>query len=311
MAEAKKYSSKGPGWGMLKQVSIESMKTYVNEQLAPIKVQIAKIESDYDSLEKTLKQTEHKLDSRDMASQKRIDIIRERNEDLYKEAEKLKSGLTQTEALAKRAVKGVEENIRAIGKSIETRDHKLTQLEASLKAFVTEKTGPLYVQGRTINAKVDEMVTEISKYPVLLEDFKKEVYAKQKGFLAKLSDFGNTIIGVKAKQSETVNTMNKISADFSNHVGDFKSQVKSVEKIKGDFDHYVEQHRQVHSKQDADFANTKMVLNQHMANFDNHIVDYSLHKKPKEKKKAEAKKTLTRGHFATLFHKIDAKPRAK
>jgi predicted nucleic acid-binding Zn-ribbon protein len=301
MPELKIVSPKGLGWGTLKQITVEKIKRHIEEQLAPIKAQLNKLEADHDSLEKTFYKTERRLDSRDMASQKNIDILRERNEDLKKEAEKLSSGLLATENLANRAVKGVEENLRAIGKSIETRNQKLVELEAGVKVYVNNSVGPLYAQGKTINAKVDDMVKQLVKFPILLSEFKKETFKKQKEYSDQLSDFSNTIVGVQAKQSQAINDLNNISADFSNHVGDFKSQVKSVEKLRGDYDHYLEQHKQVHSKQDADFKNSKMMLNKHVANFDNHIIDYSMHRKSKAVKRAEAQATLKRGAFARFF----------
>jgi hypothetical protein len=109
-----------------------------------------------------------------------------------------------------------------------------------------------------------------------------------------MTNFNNSIESHNGRISKGANDLNKLSADFSNHVGDFKSQVKSLEQHVEDFNEYKNVHQKVHSKQDADFKDLTSQLDSFMLDFQNHTTDYTLHKKPWDVRKKEAQADLAK-----------------
>lgn len=290
--------------GHIKDMVLEELKDHFQAQIRPLKDLVKKLKDDYSDLEESLKKAEKRLDSRDNESQRKIDIVREHNNDLKVEASRLDAYLKATDKVAAQAVKGTKENLRRINMNVVERDAKIQALRTQMFAYADSKTAPLYASVQTIKAKIESVSNQVSQYPVILEEFKNKASKRRAEVDAQMLDFNNSSKAQDSRISEAANKLNEISADFTNHTGDFKSHVSSVTKLKGDFDTYVNKHIQAHSKGDAEFANTKIQVASNAADFKNHTTDYSMHKKPKDVKVEAAKRSLTKGHFNRLFKRF-------
>ena len=94
-----------------------------------------------------------------------------------------------------------------------------------------------------------------------------------------MADFSNDLTRHEQMITTNLNSYNKISADFSNHVEDFRSQVASVESHVADF----QETKQSLKATQADFQNHMAVYSKESADFDpnrfgGHLLDKTVYR---------------------------------
>lgn len=299
--QLKERQDQGIGQGNMKPEWIVAVKKWVSQQVDPMKIRLDKIENRLFSLDNALRKVEKRLDSQDMRSQSIIDKIDAEKAavnstivGVRKLIEQVKADVKVVSNLANSNKTGIE----SVSASIEVSSNELKDLSGKtqeLKSRITVGLTNVNNMANQINQRVTMLNDSVSKNFAIHNAFKEEVLKRNAYVDQQISNFTNEMESYASKITKNVNDLNQLSTDFSNHVGDYKTHVKSVETFNADFRSYQNAHRQVHAKQDADFANTKVLLNKSIADFNDHIIDYSLHKKPIKRRIAELSSKSKKG----------------
>ena len=299
--ELEERENRGVAWGRMSPDWIRAAKMWVSNQVDPMKVRLDKIENRLFSLDNALRSVEKRLDSTDMRSQQIIDRIDAEKAQLSTTIVGVRKLIDQVSADVKVVNNLANKNstgIESVSASIEVSANELKDLSGKVQGIKSRvETGLATLSNRAneVNQRITSLNETVSKNYAIHDAFKKEVLKRNAYVDQQISNFTNEIEGHASKITKNVNDLNQLSADFSNHVGDYKTHVKSVESFEADFKSYQNAHKQVHAKQDADFANTKVLLNKSIADFKDHTIDYSLHKKPVKIRMAEFRTKSKKG----------------
>jgi hypothetical protein len=122
-----------------------------------------------------------------------------------------------------------------------------------------------------LNNLVLQLREELRRSPVVHIEFINQYKKFIEDQARKNEDFNNDITELKRNAGESVNVLNKLSADFSNHVGDMRSQVQSFAESQSDFN--FDQNRRVKAIVN-EFYNYKVAKGEHDADFKERILAY-------------------------------------
>lgn len=286
-----------PGHAMeIMDDKLQAIREWTKGQMSPIVKRVTSIEKEISALQVALKKTEKRLNSQDMKSQNIIDKIEYHALDVLKKNDLLKSMMQDTS----KKLSDLEKVVSVNKSGILNVTSKLDVKEKELRAFTLDKVSVVekklkqsvekcLVKNMELTVEVSDLTKEVKRWPGIHNAFSAEYGAFVKRQEDRNENFTNDIEGANKSVGVAVNRLNALSADFSNHVGDMVSQVASFKKNDADFNSYRNSHKQVHSKQDADFANEKLRLNKSQADFKEHTKDYGLHKIPKSMQKKRVK----------------------
>lgn len=272
----------GPAWGKDKFMYLYN--------------RIVKSEGEITALQKALKTVEGRLDSHDMRSSNILDRISAMAMDTQRSIDALKSSLESVQ----KNQQNLQKSVTANQTGILNVSRRIDVTRKEVEAFAVEKVEvaksklqtsikECFVRNDKLSADLANLSASVKQYKGIHDQFVSEYNQFVKRKSAESEDFRNRLDTNIKDTGLAVNKLNAISADFSNHVGDMRSQVASLKQTDADFTEKFNQHTKVFDKCKADFESHVVLADQRNADFQEHVIDYNLHNVPKEIKEQRAK----------------------
>jgi len=267
--------------------------SYVNQKLAPVVSRLSKVETEMAALGEAIKKVEKQLVSTDMKSQRVLDRIEYARLDIMGQHQaitnEVKNALKsinnmKAAAKAKRSgvirlgnsslgVKASDFDSDTASRTINNDDEYRKYMSIQSMMFRRRMEG-ISKRNNQMTQNISDLTMQVNQWPQLKNSFKSQYSVFTNIRDEEVQNFSNDRTS-KVDTGEAVNSLNSYSKDFSNHVGDMKSQVSSLDWTDCDFNSNDNLHIRQLPWDDVDFANEKLSLDKDMADFKDIQINFS------------------------------------
>lgn len=261
----------------------QSVNAYVNSRLMPIMQRLSKVEAEMTALGVAIKKVENSLDSTDMRAQNELDKLDYLRLDIISQHDSIRNDVERAIQAANnlsKAMKAKRSGVAFSSSEIATHANEFSN-DITSDDYINSQKRILNDSFHTINAKnnsmsnnLSAMTTKVSGWGKLKVAFKQQYSSFFNRRREESKNFSNGV-NSNIDTGRSVNELNILSADFSNHVGDMRSQVHSCDQDLSDFNSDDNHHRVVLPWSDVNFANEKLYLQKDHADFKDIQINYN------------------------------------